>query len=686
MMKRDRKETTKYLHDLNEQTPFKCLTINYIDQVRAVLNYGCLVFNCFKHDEAIESNPSEGTGSSPTPTPTPTPTPNTGKDTNNDDVPTVCKATVLSVLPPNKALLTGTALTDDGTPYGILITAMIRTKEQEALLHTVVNVKGGAEEFTDSEMGSWTLLTRMFISSMNLANLGEDDDMHTNPTASNKDWFTRINLPIEIDISTYGHTKEYVEIPYAISGIDDSNKHLWGAGFHDVFKESYGLNYGHTFIQDPDTITITRATREEQDAYLRIGDEYSPIPNSPYQAMNIVKRVDLVDVINSGNDITIKSCLKVVPDESAPKHPYIKSDPEPYDKNVHYKLIETPSGRVIHKRKKRNIVLEYPENNYLMPFDLKVGEELSITITAPFGSEYSVFPEEMDSDNTDDWKLRGLNNELLNLRFVEGNEYKIKVNTLIDDNSDADNTTQLTIFQNSYNADDTSFRNTCKILRVSPFYFRIRFEYVHTDDYTIAVLDQHDYTVKTKDVYVHSTKLINSFTLKFIGKFFYLDLNKYNHFGEIRQSELTYSDWGTYPFIKWTSYPDGISKYNIIKEHSDSEEEDTNIYKCELREGMHFLIDTSSYKDSDAVLNFTIQPIDKPSLYLYEVEVIPSTLKNPFIEVYHSVDTYLVIDNQVKSLDNDGYDKLCITSPVHRLLPIWVLIEDTGQVFEYPNE
>lgn len=686
-MNKDRKETTKYLHDLNEQTPFKCLTVNYIDQVRAVLNYGFLALDYHKEGDNNCSNiPNDNNDLSGTGTGggggdgdnKDDDNKDNNKDNNkDDDTPTTCEASTFTPTSPNKTLLTADA-PDDENSYGIIISAMIRTKEQEALLHTIVNVNGGAEELTDNEMGSWVLLARMFLSSMSLPNLGEDDDIRTNPTAYNKDWFTRINLPIEIDISTYAHTKEYVDIPYAISGIDDSNKHLWGAGFHDAFKESYDLNYGHTFIEDPDTITITRATREEQDAYLRIGDEYLTIPDSPYQAMNIVKRVDLVDVINSGNDITIKSCLKVVPDESATK-------PEPSDKDADYIIIENTLEKIYHGEWSSSIELNTQEEIHLVLLDLKVGEELTVGLPIDYKTEFSLIPEEMGSNDLDNWKSRGLRKEIFSLKFIDGNYYNIKANIPMENGTDTD-ITHFSLIHNP-NTQKISRIDIIKFIRVSPNHLLVSFinnNYNH--NFILSSSNHLNSTDYEKGFYIFNNETIGSFTLKLKNFFRTIYLHKVNYFWALKNKAIS-DTRGKYPFIKWTSLSSGVSKYNFIKGYLNSGQKETDIHKCELRTGMHFLIDTSYYKGSGATLTFGIESVNSPNKEIENfTNVDVDTLESPFIEVSFMEQPNFVVDGRVTNLSALDRDKLCIATSVHHILPIWVLIKDTGKVFEYPNE
>lgn len=684
-MNKDRKETTKYLHDLNEQTPLKCLTVNYIDQVRAVLNYGFLALDYHKEGDNHCSNiPNDNNGSSGTGTGgggdnKDDDNKDNNKDDNNkdDDTPTTCEASTFTPTSPNKTLLTADA-PDDGNSYGILITAMIRTKEQEALLHHVINAKTGAENYADNVVGSWSLLVQMFISSLYLPNLGENDDIHTNPTAYNKDWFTRLNVAFEADWSTYAEDENSVVVPIAISGIDTHNKLLWGEGVHDSLKEPYDLDNGHTFIQDPDTITITRATREEQDAYLRIGDEYSTIHNSIYQAMNIVKRVDLVDVINSGNDITIKSCLKVVPDESATK-------PEPYDKNLHFRIIENTSGKIFHERWDSHIELNRQEKLHLILFDLRVGEELLIQFAMTYNTEFSLIPEEMSSDDIDNWKLRGLGKEILSVKFEQEDIFKIKANTPMENGTDTD-ITHLSLTQYPYmqHSDRLDF---IKILRVSPTHFLIKIDKTPERDFIFNESNHLNSTDFGNGIYIFSNETIRSFTLKLNGYFNWLGINKNNYFNEVLKHKLTFDTWGRQPFIKWTTPSKGVSKYNFIKGYPNSGQTGTVIHKCELRAGMHFLIDTSYYKGSGATLTFGIESVNHPTNEIANLTSVDvDTLKNPFIELFLIGQSNLVVDGRVTHLAALQRDKLCITTSVYHLLPIWVFIEDTGQVFEHPND
>lgn len=545
-MNKDRKETTKYLFDLNEQTPFKCLTINYTDQVRAVLNYGFLGLDCFKNsnnlnipnDNTGSLDIENGTSSSGTDSNTGSGT-GTGGGTDSgtgghgNDTPTICEASSFTPMPPDRSLITADA-PDDGNSYGILITAMIRTKEQEALLHHVINAKTGAEEFVDDSLGSHILITKMLISSLNLPNLGESDDIQTNPTAFNKDWFTRLNVAFEADWSTYGENTNSVEIPITMSGIDTNNKHTWGEGVFDGLKEPYNLVNGHTFIQDPDTITITRATREEQDAYLRIGDEYSTIPNSSTQAMNIVKRVDLIDVINSGNDITIKSCLKVVPDLKAIDDKLAleelgcgESAPEPYDKNLHFKIIENTSGCVFYRRWESleeygQVELKNPKKVYLIPFDLNVGEEFTISVNMTYGTGFSIIPEEMDSDNTNDWKLRGIRKEILSVKFEQEDIYNIKANRPLE------NTIQFSLTQTPFRQHSDRI-DSFKILRISPTNFLLRVAKSDGNDFIPdypSHLKDIDYE---KGIDIVSNEPMTSFTLRLKGIFGYITIQKMTH-------------------------------------------------------------------------------------------------------------------------------------------------------------
>lgn len=545
-MNKDRKETTKYLHDLNEQTPFKCLTVNYIDQVRAVLNYGFLGLDCFKNSNNLNI-PNDNTGSSDNESDTDS---NTGSDTGSDtgtgggtdtgtdehgnDTPTICEASSFTPMPPDRSLLTADA-PDDGNSYGILITAMLRTKEQEALLYHVVDVKRDAGKF-EGVAGSQELLTRAFLSSLNLPNLGENDDVHTNPTAFNKDWFTRLNVPFDIDwtnISLEIDTNA-VLTPSTVSGIDTNNKHIWGEGVLDELKESYNLVYGHTFIHDPDTITITRATQEEQDAYLRIGDEYSTIPNSIVQAMNIVKRVDLIDVVNSGNDIVIKSCLKVVPDLKAIDDKLAleelgcgESAPEPYDKNLHFKIIENTSGCVFYRRWESleeygQVELKNPKKVYLIPFDLNVGEEFTISVNMTYGTGFSIIPEEMDSDNTNDWKLRGIRKEILSVKFEQEDIYNIKANRPLE------NTIQFSLTQTPFRQHSDRI-DSFKILRISPTNFLLRVAKIDGNDFIPdypSHLKDIDYE---KGIDIVSNEPMTSFTLRLKGIFQYITIQKMTH-------------------------------------------------------------------------------------------------------------------------------------------------------------
>lgn len=685
-MNKDRKETTKYLHDLNEQTPLKCLTINYIDQVRAVLNYGFLALDYHKESDNHCSNiPNDNNGSSGTGTGgggdnKDDDNKDNNKDDNNkdDDTPTTCEASTFTPTSPNKTLLTADA-PDDGNSYGILITAMIRTKEQEALLHHVINAKTGAENYADNVVGSWSLLVKMFISSMNLPNLGENDDIHTNPTAYNKDWFTRLNVAFEADWSTYAEDENSVVVPITISGIDTNNKHTWGEGVHDSLKEPYDLNYGHTFIQDPDTITITRATREEQDAYLRIGDEYSTIPNSIYQAMNIVKRVDLIDVINSGNDITIKSCLKVVPDESATK-------PEPSDKDADYIIIENTSEKIYHGEWSSSIELNTQEEIHLVLLDLKVGEELTVELPIDYKTEFSLIPEEMGRDDLDNWKSRGLRKEIFSLKFIDGDYYNIKANIPMENGTDTD-ITHFSLIHNPH-AQKISRIGTIKFIRVSPNHLLVKLtgnnHYNH--NFILGNSNHLNSTDYEKGFYIFNNETIGSFTLKLKNFYRNIYLNKTGYFQPLKNKVIS-DIRGKYPFIKWTSSSSGVSKYNFIKGYLNSGQTETDIHKCELRTGMHFLIDTSYYKGSGATLTFGIESVNYPNKEIENfTNMDADNLENPFIEVSFMEQLKFDVDGRVTNLSALDRDKLCITTSVHHILPIWVLVKDTGQVFEYPND
>lgn len=686
MMKRDRKETTKYLFDLNEQTPFKCLTINYIDQVRAVLNYGFLGLDCFKNSNNLNI-PNDNTGSSDNESDTDS---NTGSDTGSDtgtgggtdtgtdehgnDTPTICEASSFTPMPPDRSLLTADA-PDDGNSYGILITAMLRTKEQEALLYHVVDVKRDAGKF-EGVAGSQELLTRAFLSSLNLPNLGENDDVHTNPTAFNKDWFTRLNVPFDIDwtnISLEIDTNA-VLTPSTVSGIDTNNKHIWGEGVLDELKESYNLVYGHTFIHDPDTITITRATQEEQDAYLRIGDEYSTIPNSIVQAMNIVKRVDLIDVVNSGNDIIIKSCLKVVPDESATK-------PKPFD----FIIIENSSEKIYHGRGGSGIDLNQQEEIHLVLFDLEVGEELTVGLPIDYKTEFSLIPEEMGSNDLDNWKSRGLRKEIFSLKFIDGNYYNIKANIPMENGTDTD-ITHFSLIHNP-NTQKISRIDIIKFIRVSPNHLLVSFinnNYNH--NFILSSSNHLNSTDYEKGFYIFNNETIGSFTLKLKNFFRTIYLHKVNYFWALKNKAIS-DTRGKYPFIKWTSLSSGVSKYNFIKGYLNSGQKETDIHKCELRTGMHFLIDTSYYKGSGATLTFGIESVNSPNKEIENfTNVDVDTLESPFIEVSFMEQPNFVVDGRVTNLSALDRDKLCIATSVHHILPIWVLIKDTGKVFEYPNE
>lgn len=690
-MNKDRKETTKYLFDLNEKTPFKCLTINYIDQVRAVLNYGFLGLDCFKNsnnlnipnDNTGSLDIENGTSSSGTDSNTGSGT-GTGGGTDSgtgghgNDTPTICEASSFTPMPPDRSLITADA-PDDGNSYGILITAMIRTKEQEALLHHVINAKTGAEEFVDDSLGSHILITKMLISSLNLPNLGESDDIQTNPTAFNKDWFTRLNVAFEVDWSTYDENTNSVEIPITMSGIDTNNKHTWGEGVLDELKEPYNLVNGHTFIQDPDTITITRATREEQDAYLRIGDEYSTIPNSPYQAMNIVKRVDLVDVINSGNDITIKSCLKVVPDESATK-------PEPSDKDADYIIIENTLEKIYHGEWSSSIELNTQEEIHLVLLDLKVGEELTVELPIDYKTEFSLIPEEMGRDDLDNWKSRGLRKEIFSLKFINGDYYNIKANIPMENGTDTD-ITHFSLIRNPH-AERVSRIDTIKFIRVSPNHLLVKLtgnnHYNH--NFILGSSNHLNSTDYEKGFYIFNNETTGSFTLKLKNFYRNIYLGKTSYLGTLK-NKVSFDTWGKYPFIKWTSSSNDVSRYNFIKGYLNSGQTETDIHKCELRTGMHFLIDTSYYKGSGATLTFGIESVNSPNKEIENfTNVDADTLENPFIEVSFMKQPNFVVDGGVTNLSALDRDKLCITTSVHHILPIWVLIEYTGQVFEYPTE
>lgn len=684
MMKRDRKETTKYLFDLNEQTPFKCLTINYIDQVRAVLNYGFLGLDCFKNSNNLNI-PNDNTGSSDIESDTDS---NTGSDTgtgsgtdtgtggHGNDTPTICEASSFTPMPPDKTLLTADT-PDDGNSYGILITAMIRTKEQEALLHHVIDAKTGAEEFIDTRYGSWLLIIKMLISSLNLPNLGESGDIHTNPTLFNKDWFTRLYVEFHEGFDEINNT---YAVGVNVSGIDTGNAHLWGTTVHYEYKESHDLHEGHSFLQDPDTITITRATQEEQDAYLRIGDEYSTIPNSIYQATNIVKRVDLIDVVNSGNDIIIKSCLKAVPFKSA-----FKPEPEPYDKNLHFRIIENTSGKIFHERWDSHIELNRQEKLHLILFDLRVGEELLIQFAMTYDTEFSLIPEEMSSDDIDNWKLRGLGKEILSVKFEQEDIFRIKANTPMENGTDSD-ITHLSLTQYPYmqHSDRLDF---IKILRVSPTHFLVKIDKTPERDFIFNESNHLNSTDFENGIYIFSNETIRSFTLKLNGYFNWLGINKKNYFNEVLKYKLNFDTWSRQPFIKWTSQPNDVSKYNFIKGYPNSGQTGTFIHKCELHVGMHFLIDTSYYKGSGATLTFGIEPADYPTKKIGDFKSVNAdALENPFIELSLIGQPNFVVDGQVVHLSALKYDKLYIRTSVHHLLPIWVWIEDTGEVFEYPND
>lgn len=679
MMNKDRKETTKYLHDLNEQTPFKCLTINYIDQVRAVLNYGFLGLDCFKNSNNLNI-PNDNTGSSDSESDTDS---NTGSDTgtgtdtgtggHGNDTPTICEASSFTPMPPDGSLLTADT-PDDGNSYGILITAMIRTKEQEALLHHVVNAKTGAENYADNVVGSWSLLVQMFISSMILPNLGENDDIHTNPTAFNKDWFTRLNVAFEVDWSTYVEDENSVVVPVDISGIDINNKHTWGEGVLDELKEPYNLVNGHTFIHDPDTITITRATREEQDAYLRIGDKYSTIPNSIYQAMNIVKRVDLIDVINSGNDITIKSCLKVIPDESAPK-------PEPFN----FIIIENSSEKIYYGERSSAIELNRQEEIHLVLFDLKVGEELIMGLPIDYKTEFSLIPEEMGRDDLDNWKSRGLRKEIFSLKFIDGDYYNIKANIPMENGTD--DITHFSLIHNPH-AEKVSRIGTIKFIRVSPNHLLVKLVGVdyYNHNFILSNSNHLNSTDYEKGFYICNNETTGSFTLKLKNFYRNIYLDR-AHYSQALKNKVISDIRGKYPFIKWTSSSSGVSKYNFIKGYLNSGQTETDIHKCELRTGMHFLIDTSYYKGSGATLTFGIESVNSTNKEIENfTNVDADTLENPFIEVSFMEQLKFDVDGRVTNLSALDRDKLCIATSVHHILPIWVLVKDTGQVFEYPND
>ena len=684
-MNKDRKETTKYLHDLNEQTPLKCLTVNYIDQVRAVLNYGFLALDYHKEGDNHCSNiPNDNNGSSGTGTGgggdnKDDDNKDNNKDDNNkdDDTPTTCEASTFTPTSPNKTLLTADA-PDDGNSYGILITAMIRTKEQEALLHHVINAKTGAENYADNVVGSWSLLVQMFISSLNLPNLGENDDIHTNPTAYNKDWFTRLNVAFEVDWSTYAEDENSVVVPITILGIDINNKHTWGEGVLDELKEPYNLVNGHTFIHDPDTITITRATREEQDAYLRIGDEYSTIPNSIYQAMNIVKRVDLVDVINSGNDITIKSCLKVVPDESATK-------PEPSDKGADYIIIENTSEKIYHGQWSSSIELNTQEEIHLVLLDLKVGEELTVELPIDYKTEFSLIPEEMGRDDLDNWKSRGLRKEIFSLKFIDGDYYNIKANIPMENGTD--DITHFSLIHNPH-AKKVSRIGTIKFIRVSPNHLLVKLtgNNYYNHNFILGSSNHLNSTDYEKGFYIFNNETTGSFTLKLKNFYRNIYLNKTSYLRTLK-NKVSFNTWGKYPFIKWTSSSNDVSKYNFIKGYPNSGQTETVIHKCELRAGMHFLIDTSYYKGSGATLTFGIESVNSTNKEIENfTNVDADTLENPFIEVSFMEQLKFDVDGRVTNLSALDRDKLCITTSVHHILPIWVLVKDTSQVFEYPND
>lgn len=654
-MKRDRLETIKYLTDLNEQTPLKCLTINYIEQLRAVLNYGFLALGY----------PMNGNNNIDIP-----------NDSFDKETSTVCKASTFTPSPPNKALLTANA-PNDGESYGILITAKIKTKEQEALLSHAIDAKTGAEEFIDTRYGSWLLITKMLISSLNLPNLGESGDIHTNPTLFNKDWFTRLYVEFHEGFDEINNT---YAVGVNVSGIDTDNAHLWGTTVHYEYKESHDLHEGHSFMQDPDTITITRATQEEQDAYLRIGDGYSSIPNSIYQAMNIVKRVDLIDVVNSGNDIIIKSCLKAVPFKSA-----FKPEPEPYDKNLHFRIIENTSGKIFHERWDSHIELNRQEKLHLILFDLRVGEELLIQFAMTYDTEFSLIPEEMSSDDIDNWKLRGLGKEILSVKFEQEDIFKIKANTPMENGTDTD-ITHLSLTQYPYmqHSDRLDF---IKILRVSPTHFLVKIDKTPERDFIFNESNHLNSTDFENGIYIFSNKTIRSFTLKLNGYFNWLGINKKNYFNEVLKYKLNFDIWSRQPFIKWTSQPNYVSKYNFIKGYPNSGQTGTFIHKCELRIGMCFLIDTSYYKGSGATLTFGIEPADYPTKKIGDFKSVDAdALENPFIELSLIGQPNFVVDGRVTHLSALDHDKLCITTSVHHLLPIWVWINDTGEVFEYPND